>query len=156
MNSRLMDVVGVIGSYVSDNWEQLVDDEEIKGELQNQGYSEREIHDAFKWIEEATIGSINLKAEDDEENFSDQSLRPLTATEKLKISTKAQGLVLRCLQRGLIDVNIADDIIDRAMQFEADEIGYAEMKRIVSLALFSQMQEEWKELIQNSASTMLH
>jgi len=55
-----MDAVGLIGRYVADNWESMVDHVEIHDELLNLGFSTREISDAFRWIEKNTLGVSDL------------------------------------------------------------------------------------------------
>ncbi|MBS1984717.1 MAG: DUF494 family protein [Bdellovibrionales bacterium] len=152
MNPKVMDAVGLIGKFVSENWESIVNHEEILDELQNQGFSSREITDAFRWIERNTLGPDEpLK-----DTFSIQPpVRALSPIESAKLTPEAYGVLLRCYERGLIDSLILEDILERIVRSEAEEVGIKEVRRLTALTLFTRVQSEWRDYL-HSTNTLIH
>ena len=158
MNPRVMDAVGFISRFVADHWESIADSGEILDELMNQGFSNREISNAFKWIEENTLGS-DLANGTDEDLAPPFSIRPphrvLSPIERSKITPSAQGLLMRYYERGLLEAVLLEEIIERIMRSESEDVGDKEVKRITALTLFNRVQSDWRELL-HSTNTLVH
>ena len=156
MNPKVMDAVGLIGRIVSENWESLVDQEDIRDELQNQGFSSREISDAFRWIELNTLGP---DGEGEKVSVIDPNHRPptrvLSPAESIKLSGEAQSVLLGYYNRGLIDPVIFEDILERVARSESEEINVKEIRRLAALALFNRVQSEWRDYL-HSTNTLIH
>ncbi len=159
MNPKVMDAVGFIGRYVADHWESIVDQDEICDELTNLGFSNTEITDAFRWIERNTLGSDEGTFEDGATSDHTAGIRPpvrvLTAIEQSKISSDAYGVLMGYYNRGLIEPVLLEEIIERALQSESEEIGGTEIRRITSLTLFNKVQAEWREYLRTT-NTLVH
>jgi Smg protein len=153
-NTRVLDAIGLIGRFVSDHWDSFIDHVEITDELADRGFTSGEINAAFLWIENNTLGprskSQKLKAKNSKSKKPEYSLRQLNALESAKIDNKAFGLLLQYLIDGLIDNQIMEDIIQRALQSENAMVGKKEMRRIAALTLFNGYQSQWKELLHRS------
>ena len=153
MNPKIMEVVSLIGNFVADHWDNVIDGQNISDELLNVGFSSQEVNDAFKWIEEHTIGNdvAALQKTDAYEKFTP---RPLTSMEQLRVLPKAYGILVSLLDRNVIDTLLFEEVIERAMLSDFDEVGPKEIKRIAALALFNRAQSDWVKLLKSN-STLL-
>lgn len=156
MNPKVMDAVGLIGRFVSENWESISDQGEINDELENQGFSTREISEAFRWIERNTLGP------DDETppaSASEAAIRPpfriLTTLESSKLSGDAHGFLVKFYERGLIDPVVMEDILERVAKSESEDIGVKDIRRLTALALFTRVQSEWRDYL-HTTNTLIH
>lgn len=157
MNPKIMDAVGFIGRFVADHWESMIDQQDIQDELLNLGFSSREISDAFKWIEKNTLGGTDGHFE---EGTSDTLMIPppirvLSAVEKMKISPEAYGTLVKYYDRGLIDPVLLEEIIERAMHSESEELNDHDIRKVASLAIFNKVQAEWRDFL-HTTNTLVH
>jgi len=154
MNPKVMDAVGFISRFVSDHWESMADSSEVRDELTNQGFSSKEIADAFKWIEANTLGN-------DQDSYGDVKagqkapMRVLTEDERSKLSSQAVGVLIQYYDRGLIDALLLEEILERITKSEQDELDEKELRRITSLTLFTKIQDDWLEIL-HSTNTLIH
>jgi len=152
MNPKVMDAVGLIGRYVADNWEHMVDPTDLLDELENLGFSTREISDAFRWIERNTLGSEGpvKKVEGPR-----PPMRVLSAIESAKLAPQAHGFLQSLYDRGLIDVVLFEDILEKALKGEGEEVSERQVRRIASLTVFMRVQSEWRDFL-HSTNTLVH
>lgn len=155
MKPRIKDVVGLIGHYISDHWEAHIDREEISDELLHRGYFNREIKDAFHWIDEMTLGALRDAVAQNTIAKNPPSQRVLSSVESTKISLEAWSLLMSFYGRGLIDPMLLEEIMDHCMQMDVDEVTVTKMKEVTALTLFKHLHDEWKEFL-HSSSTLLH
>ena len=154
MNPRVMDAVGLISRFVTDHWESLFDSAEVQDELSSQGFSKREITNAFKWIEANTLGEgVDVKS--DSPISISPPLRIFSSVEQGKLTPKALGLLMKCYERGLLDPLLLEEVMERIMRSESHEVDEREVRRMTALALFSRVQDEWKEYLL-ATNTLLH
>jgi len=158
-NPKVMDAVGFIGRYVADHWETMVDQDDICDELLNLGFSNREITDAFRWIERNTLGSDEGTFEDGATSEHLAGIKPpvrvLSAIEQSKITPAAYGVLMSYYDRGMIEPVLLEDILERTMRSESEEVSEREMRRITSLTLFNKVQAEWREYL-HTTNTLVH
>ncbi len=154
-----MDAVGFIGKYVADHWESMIDQEDIHDELLNIGFSSKEITDAFRWIEKNTLGSVDGTFEENDGSQPQMQVSPpirvLSAVEKLKVSPAAYGTLVKYYDRGLIDPVLLEEILERALHSESDELSAKDILRITSLAIFNKVQAEWRDFL-HTTNTLVH
>jgi len=155
MNPRIKDVVGFIGRYITDHWESYLDRDEISDELLDRGYSSSEITDAFHWIDEMTLGALRDAMAQETVLENTPSQRVLSAMEAAKLSSSAWDSLVGYYNRGLVSPPLLEEIIDRCMQLEVDEVSSAQAKDMAALTLFKHLHDEWKEFL-HSSSTLLH
>jgi len=146
MEPRVMDVVGFIGQFFSDQDGAALGQEELKDALWGHGFSSAEISRAFRWIEDQTLGKKRKKKKSKKANKAQirPSLRLLTPMESLKITPEAYGFLVSIYESGLLDMLLFEEVVGQALAANADEIGARQMKRIAALTLFQQSQEEWR------------
>ena len=153
MNPKVMDAVGFISRFVNDHWERIADSSEVRDELSNQGFSSKEIADAFKWIEANTLGTDYASAP--MEAPGKAPMRALTDSEREKLSSAAVGLLMQFYSKGIVDALILEEILERVAKSEQDELDEKEIKRITALTLFTRIQDEWLEIL-HSTNTLIH
>lgn len=155
MKPRIMDAVGFIGQFVSDHWEAVFAQEDLKSALMDQGFSSEEITRAFGWIEEHTMGpSLASKGASVSSVQIRPSMRMLTQFEQTKISPEGYGVLVSLYERGVLDILQFEDTLERAMRMSGEEVDALWMKRLASLVLFNRVQSEWREWLQ-SKSTLI-
>jgi uncharacterized protein Smg (DUF494 family) len=157
LTPKVMDAIGLIGRYVQDHWENFIDHSEILSALSNEGFSKEEISHAFKWIEQNTLG-LESEVIDEEPSHMPTikpPLRVLGPIENAKLTTNAFELLTKIYNRGLIDAVLLEEIIDRLMRSESEEVGELEARRVAALTLFNRVQSDWRELLQRT-NTLVH
>lgn len=154
MSPKVMDAVGVIGRFVADHWEAMINQEEICDELVNMGFSNREISDAFRWIERNTLGSPEDRHPLPEAGIK-PAVRVLGTLEQTKIQPEAYGQISTYYDRGLLDATLLEDIIERAMRSDSEEVDEREIRRITALTLFNRVQAEWRDYL-HTTNTLVH
>lgn len=152
MRPRILDVVGYIGRFVSANWDAIADHGEITDELMNLGFSDSEINDAFQWIEKHTLG---LKDSTLKRKRKRASARTLGFAEKAKLSPQAYGFLVDLFGRGVLDVLTFEEVIEKSMKAEEEEVSKEDIRRITALTLFNKRQPEWTELL-HTTNTLMH
>jgi uncharacterized protein Smg (DUF494 family) len=153
MRPRVMDAVGFIGKFVTDHWESLLDQDEIRDELINLGFSSREISDAFRWIEKNTLG-----ANEDvrvAEHAPATPMRVLSPAEQTKINRKCHGMLMSYYERGIIDALLLEEIVERVMKSDTEECDDKQLRRLAALCIFTRVQAEWREFL-HSTNTLVH
>ena len=155
MNQRVMDVVGFIGKFVTENFDSPFDQSEILDELQSRGYSTREITDAFRWIERNTLGDPKDRPLSKVPDQKRPAFRVLTVAEQSKISPKSFAALSDLYERGILDSILLEEIIDRIMKHESEEMSEKEVRRVAALSVFTRVQSEWKDFL-HATNTLLH
>ena len=155
MNPRVMDAVGFIGKFVCENNESHFDQGEILDELLSQGFSSREISDAFKWIERNTLGDPKDTPLMIVPTENRPPLRVLTLAEQSKITPKSFGQLSSLYERGILDPVLLEEIIERLMKNEDEEITDKDVRRIAALSVFTRVQAEWRDFL-HQTNTLLH
>lgn len=161
MNPKVMDAVGFIGRIMADNMDSLVDQHDIREELTGLGFSDVEISHAFRWIEENTLGSnlpepssraelpapkARKKAKKKENPLIQPPFRKLSPLEASKIKPVAQGLLLSFYNRGLLDSLLLEEILEKIMRSNLEEVGVRDVRRITALTLFGRVQGDWSPI----------
>ena len=82
-------------------------------------------------------------------------MRVLSNAEQGKINSAAHGVMVKYYERGLIDAPTLEEIIDRAMRSDSEEVGEKEIRRIASLTLFNRVQSEWRDYLKVT-NTSIH
>ncbi|MBI2608466.1 MAG: DUF494 family protein [Deltaproteobacteria bacterium] len=126
MNEKTLDVVGVILESLTSK---SVKEDDMIDILLGQGFSLKEIESAFKWMAQTILSPQNYS------NYG-KSLRILAEHEKAKISPEAWGMLLKLKNLNIIDDELIEEILERAMNESLDEVNAEEMKQIVQMSLF--------------------
>jgi len=141
LRERVLAIMTLIAQYVMENPD-FSSETDIVEELLAVGYDEEEIDAAFNWMETVSL-SLHTSSQTDQ-IFSTPVQRIYSSDEIRKLSLEARGFLVRLRNTGIIDEEIQEEILDRALQTDEDEVTLKEMKTVTALTLFSRSQEEWQ------------
>ena len=107
-------------------------------ELEQAGFHVDEINDAFQILQ----GLLHLLRTSTNEKpiigTHPSSIRVFAANEQRKLSIHSRGFLLFLEQMGLLSATTREWVIDRAMEFDCDEVDVEQLKWIVLMILFNQ------------------
>ncbi len=140
MKENVLDVLMYLfDHYMDSELEIFPDQESLKLELIDAGFTHTEVDKAFEWLE----GLAYLKERAGDGSMpANRSIRVYTEHEKKKLNVECRGFLLLLEQIAVLDPTNRELVIDRVMALEADEIELRELKWIILMALFNQPGQE--------------
>lgn len=139
MRDRVLAIVSIIAQYVMEEPE-LFNERDIVEQLIEDGFEADEIDAAFSWME-------RLSLSDGDHNDGRQMVQPthrvFTGEEAMQISSEARGFLVRLRALGILNDELQEEIIDKAVRLNEDEVSLREIKALTALTLFSRSQADW-------------
>lgn len=142
MRERVLAIVSLIAQYVLGAEDTPISEQELKTELMSVGFDADEINDAFSWMEtialqphaESTpvVSLMNLP-----------TYRVFSTKEQQRLTTEAQGFLVKVRTLGLLSDEAQEEIIDRAMRAADSPVTEQEIKLITILNLLSRSNSLW-------------
>jgi len=139
LKERVLAIVSIIAHYIMEDG-QLPANGDLVEELLAVGFEAEEIDAAFNWMENL---SLDQNADPSAHPLTVPSQRIFTAEECQSIAREARGFLLRVREMGIIDQNILEEIIQKALHTEEDEVSLKDIKTLTALTLFSHSHHEW-------------
>lgn len=127
-------IIYLFENYLDDENGFVPDPEEIRIELLEAGFPQGEVNKAFEWLESLTHHQDISSAPPSFRVFSDE--------ESTKLSTECRGMLIFLEQSGILTPASREQVIDRLMAFQDDEITLENLKWVVLVILFSRPDEE--------------
>ncbi|PNU21357.1 hypothetical protein C2E25_02035 [Geothermobacter hydrogeniphilus] len=140
VRDRVLAIVSLIAQYVMEEPE-LFNERDIVEQLLEEGFEAEEIDAAFSWMERLSFvderrpGDLGL---------SEPTYRVFTGEETQQISCEARGFLVRLRALGILNDDLQEEIIDKAVQLSEDEVSLKEIKALTALTLFSRSQANWQ------------
>lgn len=154
MRERVLAIVSIIAQFVMEERD-VLSENEIVEELLAVGFEAEEIDAAFSWMENLSLESGNLPAAP----LALPTHRIFTSEECRTLSPEARGFLIRLRTMGILNDELEEEIIGRAMQSE-DEVCLREIKTLTALTLFARSHDEWRRevdrLLDDDWSQMYH
>ena len=140
MKETVLDVLMYIfDNYVEEDPEFMPDQESLKTQLIEVGFSDHQIEKAFSWLE----GLALQNGKSDPDNFSlKPSSRVFSDKELEKLDTECRGFLLFLEQAAILSSNERELVIDRIMALDSDELDLQQLKWVVLMVLFNQPEKE--------------
>jgi Smg protein len=138
LKERVLAIVSIIAQYVMDE-RQLPADSDIVEELLASGYEADEIDAAFHWMESLSLRRVDRPARP----LVIPSQRIFTDEECRALSREARGFLAQLRQLGILDDEVQEDIIQKALNMGEDELALKDVKTLTALSLFARSQHEW-------------
>lgn len=141
MRERVLAIVSFIAQYFLDDHD-MMSESDLVEELLAIGFEADEIDAAFCWMEsqalsapmtEVSLGGLPL------------SHRVFSTEENRTLTSEARGFLTRLYSMGLIDKDLQEEVISKALQVAEDEVSLKEIKTITVLALFANSHNEWRK-----------
>ncbi|OEU57994.1 MAG: hypothetical protein BA871_07185 [Desulfuromonadales bacterium C00003096] len=135
---RVLAIVSIIAQYVAEE-NRLPSSSDIVEELLASGFNSEEIDAAFLWMESFSLqGGVSDHAE-----LTIPSQRIFTVEENHAISCEGRGFLTKIRGLGILDDASQEDIIQKAVQLDEDEITLTDMKNLTALTLLTRSHNEW-------------
>ena len=159
MRESILDVLMYLfENYMNDDIEFDADEESLRVELLEAGFSAIEISKAFDWLE--GLASLQNHPESFEQ-VNSSSIRIYTDKETIKLNLECRGFLQFLEQTGVLDHLTRELVVDRVMALESEEIDLDQLKWVVLMVLFNQPGREeaytWMEdFVFDEAPAVLH
>ena len=159
MKETVFDVLMYLfDNYFEEDYEINSDQESLKYELTEAGFSDNQVTKAFDWLEGLTLQKDLIQSDD---LTGKSTLRIYGEREMEKLDVKCRGFILFLEQSSVLDAYDREVVIDRAMALEAEEIDLQQLKWVVLMVLLNQPGKEaaftWMEdIVMDDTQSGLH
>ncbi|MEO5574292.1 MAG: DUF494 family protein [Gammaproteobacteria bacterium] len=159
MKENILDVLMYLfENYMDNDVDRNPDQETLKLELVEAGFTQAEINKAFIWLEGLAVLQDNLPSHTLKPG---RSIRIFTDQEAEKLGIECRGFLLFLEQVGVLDQANRELVIDRVMALETEEIDLEQLKWVVLMVLFNQPGQEaafaWVEdLVYDETAATMH
>ena len=130
MRDRILNILSFLSQSLQNNKDLFYDGQEIWEALTEKGYSEDDIESAVEQIEK-----MSLKIPGPYWSESLPVCRTYSHEENSRLTKKVRGYLWTLKCRGIIDHNLEDEIIQRAMNLDGNP-GIREVKTVAALTIF--------------------
>ena len=154
MKENVFDIIiYLFENYLDDEYGFVPDPEAIRTELLEAGFPQGEVNKAFEWLESLT--------QQQDISSAAPSFRVFSPEETAKLDTDCRGLLIFLEQSGILTPASREQVIDRLMAFQDDEISLENLKWVVLVILFSRPDEEtafarMEDLVYENIPTLFH
>ncbi|GAB4167476.1 MAG: DUF494 family protein [Wenzhouxiangellaceae bacterium] len=125
-------------NYIYDEPDREPDRDDLQASLEQAGFTASEIARAFEWLDglevQRRLPEFQGQVPDSVRMFSDQEME--------RISTQARGFLLYLQNSGVLDAARREQILDRLMALDQDQIDLEDLKWVVLMVLFNQPGQE--------------
>lgn len=127
-------------NYIYDDGAVEQDKEQLNQELVEAGFSQREIHKAFDWLE--GLAEMHVLTPSNQPVNAGAAMRIYAKEEMERLDTECRGFLLFLEQMGVLDAQTREMVIDRVMALDSDEIDLEQVKWVILMVLFNQPGQE--------------
>jgi Smg protein len=136
---RILAIVTLIAQFVLEERDFHSEGEMVE-ELLAEGFGQEEIEAAFSWMENTVLPNpptLNWTPEV-------KTHRVFTYQETRSLSGESLGLLMRLRTMGILDDQMHEEIVERAMDGAEEEVGIQELKPLVALTIFARAHQAWQ------------
>jgi len=135
MKEDVMDILMYLfENYIDDGIESMSMDSSLHKELNRAGFSNGKINKAFDWLK--TLAS--LKEKNTWEDYNHQSAKRIfSPLECERLDIHARGFILYLENKGILDFQLREMVIDQALALETRSIDLEQMQWVVLMVLFN-------------------
>ena len=139
MKENALDVLMYLfRNYIDGELEYVPDRESLQIELQEAGFANGEIDQAFVWLDDLA----NQQPEITDSNKQSQSIRIYSPNEMAVLDTQCRGFLLFLEQANVISPPVREVIIERVLALDDSDIDIERLKWVVVMVLFNQPEQE--------------
>lgn len=138
MRERVLAIVSLIAQYFLEDRD-LTSEGDLVDELLSIGFESDEIDAAFNWMENQALhppAQTELLP-------PMTSYRVFTDEEKRVLDVEARGFLARLRDMGILNNEVQEEIILKALQLADEDLSLKEIKTITVLTLFARAQNDW-------------
>jgi len=134
----MLDVLMYLFENIDDDILLNEDQESLKAELIEEGFSEAEVSKAFLWLEGLTEDTNLINSN----HQGLASIRIYTLEEGEKLDVECRGFLLFLEQVGVLNTTSRELIIDRVMALDTEDFDLEQLKWVILMVLFNQPGQE--------------
>ena len=134
MDETTLSIVSQMSQFVLMDKDLLYDEEEFLEKLVNQGYSEKEIWEAYHWVQKITLFD---RLPDEITDTEGASLRVFDPEETYRMTIEARGFLWKLRAAGVIDDHLQEEIIVKLLSLDAEEIQREDVTVIAAITIFT-------------------
>jgi len=147
LRERVLAIVNLIAKYVLGADGAPISEQELVAELMSEGFDAQEINDAFSWMESTALEQGQPQQSTNDFCTPSPSVRIFSAEECRLIDVEARGFLVRLRSMGLINDEVAEELIDRITSAAEDPVNLQEMKILTALTLMARNNNQWQREI---------
>lgn len=137
---RILAIVHMIARLLVDEEDLWESEEEIVEGLLAEGFAPEEIDAAFSWMV-----SLSQAQNDELSDFLSVPLQRVFAQEESRaLSLEAQGFLMRLRGLGILDDELQEEIIGRALEMGEDGVSLEEMKAVAAFTILARTHDRWR------------
>jgi len=141
LRERVLAIVSFIAQYFLDDRDTATENDLVE-ELLSVGFEAEEIDAAFCWMESQALCAPT--GSETSLNIPSLSHRVFTTEENRALSSDARGFLTRLRTMGILDDEVQEEVIDKALLMAEDEVTLKEIKTITVMDMFANSQNEWR------------
>jgi Smg protein len=139
MKENVLDVLMYLfENYFYDEPDEQPDREALEENLHEAGFSNGEIDKAFEWLD----GLAQQRFQPDFNMQTAEPIRVFIDSEINRLDTNCRDFLLYLSNIGILDPQRREQVLDRLMALESDEIVLEDVKWVVLMVLFNQPGQE--------------
>jgi len=139
MKENVLDVLMYLfENYFYDEPDEQPDRESLEENLHEAGFSNGEIDKAFEWLD----GLAEQRFQPDFKMQTAEPIRVFIDSEINRLDTNCRDFLLYLSNIGILDPQRREQVLDRLMALESDEIALDDVKWVVLMVLFNQPGQE--------------
>ena len=135
MQEKILEIVVYLVNRLSDHQASINSFDEMSADLRSMGFTDHEISSAYDWLLKHYEDYPDSFAVPEGESNT-KAVRILSDMERQIVAPEAYGYLIQLRQLGLLSTEQMEMILDRCALFMNEPIGLAEIKILVSVALF--------------------
>jgi len=139
MKENIVDILKYLfESYLDEEFNQIPTDKQVQKELSLAGFKQQNITKAFKWLDDISDIENNLLEQDEVvEAVFPNSYRIYNSYELERFSSEAIGFIMYLENKGLLDFNLRETLIEKALALDVDNIDLNLMQWIVLMVFYN-------------------
>jgi Smg protein len=158
MNENVVDIlIYLYENYMDGEQAPPSDQNDLRSELIQAGFSSVEIDKAFDWLDELADNALTPLGD----THQPHSLRIFTEEETVRLDVDSRGLLLFLEQNDILTQTARELVIERSLALDTPIITEEELKWIILLVLMNQPGQEaafarMEDMVYNEAPQYLH
>jgi len=140
MKENVIDILKYLfESYIDEDIHHIPTDKSVHKELSLAGFNKQNINKAFKWLDDLALLKETLleqKLLEQKHPFT-YSNRVYNSIELKRFSTAARGFLYHLENKGLLDFNLRETIIEKSLALEIEEIDLELIQWVVLMVFYN-------------------
>lgn len=136
MRERILSILSHMSQFVSQEKDLFYDEDELLDSLKAQGFTDKEVKSALDWLKKITLFDRLKGFENHPFGVSPRVFDP---EESFRFTGESRGYLWKLRAAGLIDEDVQEEIITKALTLDVDEIGLQDVILISALTIFNRM-----------------